>query len=75
MDPANIPDTNAISATRGVYETLVSFDENQELTGKLAESWEVSDDSLTYTSNFVRALNSRTEQTSMQQQLKQTTIV
>ena len=25
------------------------FDENQELTGKLAESWEVSDDSLTYT--------------------------
>ena len=28
MDPANIPDTNAISATRGVYETLVSFDEN-----------------------------------------------
>ena len=47
MDPANIPDTNAISATRGVYETLVSFDENQELTGKLAESWEVSDDSLT----------------------------
>ena len=49
MDPANIPDTNAISATRGVYETLVSFDENQELTGKLAESWEVSDDSLTYT--------------------------
>ena len=35
--------------SRGVYETLVSFDENQELTGKLAESWEVSDDSLTYT--------------------------
>ena len=32
MDPANIPDTNAISATRGVYETLVSFDENQKLT-------------------------------------------
>ena len=49
MDPANIPDTNAISATRGVYETLVSFDDNQELVGKLAESWEISDDSLTYT--------------------------
>lgn len=75
MDPANIPDTNAISATRGVYETLVSFDENQELTGKLAESWEVSDDSLTLLSIFVRVLNSRTEQTSMQQQLKQTMIV
>ena len=39
MDPANIPDTNAISATRGVYETLVSFDDNQELVGKLADSW------------------------------------
>ena len=31
MDPANIPDTSAISATRGVYETLVSFDENQDI--------------------------------------------
>ena len=25
MDPANIPDTNAISATRGCYEMLVAF--------------------------------------------------
>lgn len=31
MDPANIPDTNAISATRGCYEMLVYFDENQEM--------------------------------------------
>lgn len=49
MDPANIPDTNAISATRGCYEMMVAFDENQELKGQLAESWEISDDSLTYT--------------------------
>lgn len=49
MDPANIPDTNAISATRGCYEMLVAFNENQELEGQLAESWEVSEDSLTYT--------------------------
>lgn len=49
MDPANIPDTNAISATRGVYENLVKFDEDNELVGELAESWEVSDDSLVYT--------------------------
>ena len=49
MDPQNISDTNAISATRGVYEELLHFDENQELKGVLAESWEVSDDSLTYT--------------------------
>ena len=49
MDPANIPDTNAISATRGCYEMLITFNENQELEGQLAESWEVSEDSLTYT--------------------------
>ena len=49
MDPANIPDTNAISATRGCYEMLVAFDENQEIQGQLAESYEVSEDSLTYT--------------------------
>ena len=30
MDPANIPDTNAISATRGCYEMLVAFDENTD---------------------------------------------
>ena len=49
MDPANIPDTNAISATRGCYEMLVTFNEKQELEGQLAESWDVSEDSLTYT--------------------------
>ncbi len=49
MDPANIPDTNAISATRGVYENLVRFDENNKLVGQLAKDWEISDDSLTYT--------------------------
>ena len=49
MDPANIPDTNAISATRGVYENLVKFDENNEIAGQLAKDWEISDDSLTYT--------------------------
>ncbi len=49
LDPHNVSDTNAISATRGMYETLVTFDEKQELTGLLAESWDVSEDSLTYT--------------------------
>lgn len=49
LDPHNITDTNAISATSGMYETLVTFNEKQELVGQLAESYEVSDDSLTYT--------------------------
>lgn len=49
LDPHNVTDTNAISATSGMYETLVTFNEKQELVGQLAESYEVSDDSLTYT--------------------------
>ena len=49
LDPHNAGDTNAISAISGMYETLVTFDENQELVGQLAESYEVSEDSLTYT--------------------------
>ena len=49
LDPANIPDTNAISATRGIYDTLVKFNRDLELEGSLAEKWEISDDSLTYT--------------------------
>lgn len=49
LDPANIPDTSAIAATRGMYEMLVAFNENGEIVGQLADSWEISDDSLTYT--------------------------
>jgi glutathione transport system substrate-binding protein len=49
LDPANIPDTNSIAVTRSMYETLVRFNEEQELEGLLAESWEISEDSLTYT--------------------------
>lgn len=49
LDPANIPDTSAIAATRGMYENLVKFNEKNELVGELAKSWEISDDSLTYT--------------------------
>lgn len=49
MDPANIGDTNSIATTRGMYENLVKFDDKQEMVGQLAKSWEISDDSLTYT--------------------------
>jgi len=52
LDPHNVTDTNSIATTRGIYETLVEFDENQELVGLLAESWEISEDSLTYTFNL-----------------------
>ncbi len=35
--------------TMNFYDTLVRYDENSEITGCLAESWEISDDGLTYT--------------------------
>ncbi|QQK08889.1 glutathione ABC transporter substrate-binding protein [Miniphocaeibacter halophilus] len=49
LDPANIGDTNSIATTRGMFENLVKFDENQKMVGQLAKSWEISEDSLTYT--------------------------
>lgn len=49
LDPANIPDTTSIAATRGMYENLVQFNEKNELVGQLAKSWDISPDSLTYT--------------------------
>lgn len=52
LDPHNASDTNGISATRAMYETLIAFDENQEMVGLLAEDWEISEDGLTYTFNL-----------------------
>ena len=49
LDPHNITDTNAISATRGMYETLVTFDDDMEFISLLATDWTISDDGLTYT--------------------------
>ena len=34
---------------RNFYNTLVCYDENGEIQGELAESWDISDDGLTYT--------------------------
>ena len=34
---------------RNFYDTLVYYDENGEIQGELAESWDISDDGLTYT--------------------------
>lgn len=49
LDPHNVSDTLTISATRTMYEALVRFDENQQIVPQLAERYEISDDSLTYT--------------------------
>lgn len=49
LDPQNVTDTNGISACMGMYETLLTFDDDGKIVGKLAESYDVSDDNLTYT--------------------------
>lgn len=49
LDPHNVSDTLTISATRTMYESLVKFNEKQEIVPLLAESYEISDDGVTYT--------------------------
>ena len=75
MDPANIPDTSAISATRGVYGHWFLLMRTRHWLANLLNHGKFLMTPLHTLSNFVRVLSSRTEQTSMQQQLKQTTIV
>lgn len=68
MDPANIPDTNAISATRGCYEMLVAFDENQEIQGQLASPMRFPRIPSPIHSISVKVLSLQMEQTLMRQQ-------
>ena len=49
LDPQNAMDTNSITAAGGIYESLVSFDGQRNIVPLLAESWEISEDGLTYT--------------------------
>ncbi len=49
LDPMNYSDTNSISAAGGMYESLVTFDENRDIVGLLATDWDISEDGLTYT--------------------------
>lgn len=49
LDPHNLSDTMSISASRAIYENLVMFDADMKIVGQLAENYEISEDSLTYT--------------------------
>ena len=49
MDPHTTTDTLSITVSRTMYESLVTFDENQEVVPLLAESYTAEDDNLTYT--------------------------
>ncbi|MFC4025054.1 ABC transporter substrate-binding protein [Oceanobacillus longus] len=52
LDPHKTPAASSVRVYSKVYEGLVTFDENMELEGQLAESWDQPDDS-TYIFNLV----------------------
>ena len=49
LDPHNTTDTLSISISNTMYESLITFDENQNIVPLLAESYKGEDDNLTYT--------------------------
>jgi peptide/nickel transport system substrate-binding protein len=49
LDPHVTSSYNSFQVLENVFDTLVEPDENLEMVGSLAETWEVSDDGLTYT--------------------------
>ena len=49
LDPINVTDGESIRVTHNIFETLFYYDDNLELQPKLAESYEVSEDGLTFT--------------------------
>lgn len=49
LDPAGVEDGDTLEVLHQIFEGLVIYDEDNELVPNLAESWEVSEDGLTYT--------------------------
>ncbi|WP_153731019.1 ABC transporter substrate-binding protein [Sporosarcina obsidiansis] len=49
LDPINITDGESIRVTHAIFETLFEYDKDLQLQPKLAESYETSEDGLTWT--------------------------
>ncbi|MBA9025594.1 ABC transporter substrate-binding protein [Peribacillus huizhouensis] len=49
LDPINVTDGESIRVTHNIFETLFVYDDKLELQPKLAESYKVSEDGLTWT--------------------------
>ncbi|MFC5589770.1 ABC transporter substrate-binding protein [Sporosarcina soli] len=56
LDPINITDGESIRVTHAIFETLFEYDENLELQPKLAESYEIADDELTWTIHLKKGI-------------------
>ncbi|WP_156290669.1 ABC transporter substrate-binding protein [Oceanobacillus salinisoli] len=55
LDPHKTPAASSIRVYSKIYEGLVTFDENMEVEGQLAESWEQPDDT-TYLFNLIEGV-------------------
>lgn len=49
MDPQALSDGLSVTVGKTMYEALIGFDDDLNIVGVLAESWDISDDNLTYT--------------------------
>lgn len=49
LDPGIVRDGDTLDLLQQIYEGLVGWDENNEVVGKIAESWTISDDGTLYT--------------------------
>ncbi len=49
LDPVGVNDVTSSHLSEQIYDQLLYFDENLNLTNELAERWEISDDGKTYT--------------------------
>ena len=53
LDPANVTDGESLNVTINIYDTLIDYKEgNTDLQPALAESWDSSEDGLTWTFNL-----------------------
>ena len=49
VDPHNTTDSQSDQVVLMLFDTLITFDEEMNIVGNLAESWEVADDQVTWT--------------------------
>lgn len=56
LDPHNTTDTESDQVILMVFETLIGFDEEMRIVGRLAETWEVAEDGVTWTFHLRRGV-------------------
>ncbi len=57
LDPHNTTDTESDQVIQMVFETLIGFDDEMRIVGRLAERWEVEEDGVTWTFHLRRGVS------------------